>query len=390
MNIHEYQAKKILSNYGVKTMKGIMAETPANALKAALTIGGHSWVVKAQVHTGGRGKAGGIKLVRNLEDLEQSVKNLLGTRLVTNQTGPDGKLIQKIYVEKTVKIKKEYYLGIVLDRAKEMPVLIASSEGGIEIEKVAAESPEKIITVAVDPLIGFRAYHARKLAFGLNLKAAEIKQFNKFARNMYKAYYENDCTLIEINPLVLTPDDHFIALDAKMVFDDNALFRHDDILEMRDFEEEEPTELEAGRYGLSYVKLDGDVGCMVNGAGLAMSTMDIIKHEGGEPANFLDVGGAASVETVSKGFQIILRDQNVKAIFVNIFGGIVRCDRIAKGILEASEKIEVKVPLIVRLDGTNALEAAGIINDAEVKNIITAEDLADGARKAVQAVRGDF
>ncbi len=390
MNIHEYQAKKILAQNGVKILDGVMAESLNGALKATEVLGGKSWVVKAQVHAGGRGKAGGIKLVNSVEELKEAVKNMLGMKLITHQTGPEGKEVKKVYIEKTVVIKQEFYLGIVLDRNLEMPVIIASTEGGIEIEKVAAESPEKIIKVAVDPLIGFQAHQARELAFGLGLNYEYIKDFIKFTGALYKTYSQNDASLVEINPLVLTTDGSFVALDAKMGFDDNALYRHNDILALRDLEEEEPAELEASRYGLNYVKLEGNVGCMVNGAGLAMSTMDIIKHEGGEPANFLDVGGVASAETVAKGFGLILKDPNVKAIFVNIFGGIVRCDRIANGIIEATRTTKVVIPVIVRLDGTNAEEAKSILNKIKIENIITAEDLGDGARKAVAAARGEL
>lgn len=388
MNVHEYQAKKILAGYGVPLLKGMMVENVRDAARAAKILGGDSWVVKAQIHAGGRGKAGGIKLANSTAEVVKAVKSMLGSKLVTHQTGPQGKIVKKVYIEKTADLHREYYLGIVLDRHREMPVIIASAEGGVEIEKIAAESPRKIFSVPVDPLIGFQSFHAREIAFALGLTNLQVKNFCSFLSALYRTYYENDATLVEINPLLLTSEDSFVALDAKMVFDDNALFRHKEILELRDYDEEEPAELEAGRFGLNYVKLDGSVGCMVNGAGLAMSTMDIIKHEGGEPANFLDVGGAASAETVARGFQIILKDPNVKAIFVNIFGGIVRCDRIASGILEATRNIEVKVPLIVRLDGTNAVEAAQILQESEVKNIITASDLGEGARKAVAAAGG--
>ncbi|RLC53975.1 MAG: ADP-forming succinate--CoA ligase subunit beta [Candidatus Cloacimonadota bacterium] len=388
MNIHEYQAKQIFAKYGVPIPKGKMIEKAEDARAAAEEIGGNIWAVKAQIHAGGRGKGGGVKLAKSLDEVDEYASEILGMTLVTHQTGPAGKLVKKVYIEGGVDIAKEYYLGIVLDRTSEMPVMMASTEGGMEIEKVAAESPEKIIKVAIDPLIGFQPFHARKLAFGLQLTKEQMRPFGKFAKALYEVYSQNDASLIEINPLVLKGDDTFIALDAKMGFDNSALYRHPYIKEMRDFDEEEPTELEAGKYGLNYIKLEGNVGCMVNGAGLAMSTMDIIKLKGGEPANFLDVGGAASAETVAKGFEIILRDSNVKSIFVNIFGGIVRCDRIANGILEATEKTEVKVPLIVRLDGTNSAEAAVILKAANIENIITVTDLADGAAKAVNAARG--
>ncbi len=387
MNIHEYQAKQLFKNHGITIPSGKMAETPEQALEAAREIDSEKWVIKAQVHAGGRGKGGGIKIASSIEDVKTIAENMLGMNLVTHQTGRKGKLVQKIYIEEVAPIKKEYYLGLVLDRTAEMPVMIASTEGGMEIEKVAAESPDKIIKVCIDPLIGFRNFHSAELANGLGLDKVQSRDFAKFTRALYKLYKEKDASLIEINPLVLKDDDTFIALDAKINFDDNALFRHEDILEMRDLTEEEPTELEASNFNLNYIKLDGNVGCMVNGAGLAMSTMDIIKIKGGEPANFLDVGGDASAETVAKGFEIILRDKNVKAIFVNIFGGIVRCDRIANGILDAAKETNISVPVVVRLDGTNAEIAADILQKARIPNIITATSLADGAQKAVNAAR---
>jgi len=388
MNIHEYQAKEILKEFGVAVQDGIMVEKIEDARKAAEELGGTDWVIKAQVHAGGRGKGGGVKFAKTVEEVEKIVKEILGMKLVTHQTGPAGKIVQKVYIENTVNIDKEYYLGMVLDRAKELPVMMASTEGGVEIEKVAAETPEKIIKTEIDPLTGFQGFHARELAFGLNLSKEQSKDFSKFAKALYNAYISNDASLVEINPLVLTSENKFMALDAKMGFDDNALYRHKNIAEMRDFNEEDPAEVEATEYGLSYVKLDGNVGCMVNGAGLAMSTMDIIKLKGGYPANFLDVGGKASANTVAKGFEIILKDPNVKAILVNIFGGIVRCDRIANGIIEATEKTEVKVPIVVRLDGTNAKEASKILDGSSLSNIITASDLADAAGKAVKAAKG--
>jgi succinyl-CoA synthetase beta subunit len=388
MNIHEYQAKQVFAKYKVPIPNGKMIEKAEDARAVAEEIGGNIWAVKAQIHAGGRGKGGGVKLAKSLDEVEKYASEILGMTLITHQTGPAGKLVKKIYIEGGVNIKKELYLGMILDRTSEMPIMMASTEGGMEIEKVAAESPEKIIKVAIDPLIGFQAFHARQLAFGLKLSKEQMRPFGKFAKALYEVYSKNDASLIEINPLVLKGDNTFIALDAKMGFDNSALYRHPYINDMRDFDEEEPTELEAGKYGLNYIKLEGNVGCMVNGAGLAMSTMDIIKLSGGEPANFLDVGGAASAETVAKGFEIILRDPNVKSIFVNIFGGIVRCDRIANGILEATDKTEVKVPLIVRLDGTNSAEAAVILKSANIENIITATDLADGAQKAVNAAKG--
>ncbi len=387
MNIHEYQAKQLFKQYGVAIPQGMMAETTEQALEAAEEINSDKWVIKAQVHAGGRGKGGGVKIASSLEEVRELADKILGMKLITHQTGAAGKIVRKIYIEEVAPIKKEYYLGLVLDRTSEMPIMIASSEGGMEIEKVATEFPDKIVKVRIDPLIGFRTFHGMQIAYKLGLPKEQARDFVKMARALYSLYKENDASLIEINPLVLKEDGKFIALDAKINFDDNALFRNAKILEMRDLDEEEPTELEASQYGLNYVKLDGKVGCMVNGAGLAMSTMDIIKLKGGEPANFLDVGGTASAETVAQGFDIILRDKNVKAIFVNIFGGIVRCDRIAKGILEATSKTDVTVPLVVRLDGTNASEAAILLREANIPNIITAGSLAEGAQKAVDAAR---
>lgn len=390
MHIHEYQAKEIFSRYAVPIPRGYMAQTPEEALSHAKTLGGNIWVVKAQIHAGGRGLGGGVKLAKSLDEVQALASQILGMTLVTHQTGPEGKLVQKVYIEEGVDIADELYLGVVLDRAKEMPVIMASTEGGMEIEKVAAQSPEKIVKVAVDPAIGFQGFHGRELAFGLGLPKEEVGAFVKFASALYKLYMENDAELIEINPLVKTSAGTFIALDAKMGFDDSALYRHPEIEAMRDITEENPAEREAGEFGLSYVKLDGNVGCMVNGAGLAMGTMDTINYVGGTPANFLDVGGGANPQTVAKGFEIILKDPNVKSIFVNIFGGIVRCDRIANGILEATKLVNVDVPVIVRLDGTNAKEAAEILKEANISNIISAIDLEDGAKKAVAAAKGEL
>ncbi len=389
MKVHEYQAKEIFAQYGVPIPPGKIISQEEKAEAAAKEIGGNIWAVKAQVHAGGRGKAGGVKIAKNIEEVKKFVSEILGMRLITHQTGDAGKIVKKVYLEGGVAIQTEFYLGIVLDRTLEKPVMITSTEGGMEIEKVAEKNPEKIIKIAIDPLTGFQNFHARKLAFGLKLTKEQQREFSKFASTLYKVYLETDASLIEINPLVLTQENNFIALDAKINFDDNALFRHPEIIKLRDLDEEEPSEIEAKKFNLSYVKLDGNVGCMVNGAGLAMSTMDIIKYYQGEPANFLDVGGNASAETVAKGFDIILRDPNVKAIFINIFGGIVRCDRIANGILEATQKTEVAVPLIVRLDGTNSEKAAQILKNAKIKNIIYASNLADGAQKAVIAAKGE-
>ncbi len=388
MNIHEYQAKELFKKYNVPTPRGHVAFSPEEAVRAAQELGGDIWVVKAQIHAGGRGLGGGVKLARSTDEVRELSKQIIGMQLVTHQTGPEGKLVQKVYIEEGADIQKEYYLGMVLDRASEMPVMMASTEGGMEIEEVAHKSPDKIIKVAIDPLTGFQGFHGRKLAFGLGLPKEEVNSFIRFAAALYNVYMDHDAEMIEINPLIKTGKGEFLALDAKMGFDNNALYRQSAVAEMRDLSEEEPTEIEAGKYGLSYVKLDGNVGCMVNGAGLAMGTMDTINYEGGEPANFLDVGGGANPETVAKGFEIILADPNVKAIFVNIFGGIVRCDRVANGILEATKLTKVDVPVIVRLDGTNAVEAAEILNNAGIDNIIAATDLEDGAKKAVAAAKG--
>ncbi len=390
MNIHEYQAKQIFAKYGVPTPRGIVANTPDEALINAKELGGSIWVVKAQIHAGGRGLGGGVKLARSLEEVKTLASEIIGMTLVTHQTGPEGKLVQKVYIEEGADIKDELYLGVVLDRAKEMPIIMASTEGGMAIEDVAHDTPEKIIKVAVDPAIGFQGFHGRELVFGLGItNPDEQKKLINFASKLYKVYMENDAEMIEINPLIKTGSGDFLALDGKMGFDDSALGRHPDIEAMRDLSEEDPDEREASEYGLSYVSLDGEIGCMVNGAGLAMGTMDTINYMGGTPANFLDVGGKANAETVAKGFEIILKNPNVKAIFVNIFGGIVRCDRIANGILEATKLVDVHVPVIVRLDGTNAEEATEILKNANIPNVIAATDLADGAAKAVKAAKGE-
>jgi len=390
MNVHEYQAKEIFAKYGVPVPRGYIATTVEESVANAKKLGGKIWVVKAQIHAGGRGLGGGVKLAKSLDEVKEFANEILGMTLVTHQTGPEGKLVQKVYIEEGADIADELYLGVVLDRAKEMPVIMASTEGGMAIEDVAHNTPEKIIKVAVDPAIGFQGFHGREIAFGLGLPKEQIGKFIKFAAALYKVYMENDAEMIEINPLVKTGSGDFIALDGKMGFDDSALGRHPDIEAMRDIAEEDADEREASEYGLSYISLDGEIGCMVNGAGLAMGTMDTINYMGGTPANFLDVGGKANAETVAKGFEIILRNKNVKAIFVNIFGGIVRCDRIASGILEATKLVDVHVPVIVRLDGTNAPEAAVILENAGIKNVIAATDLGDGARKAVAAAKGDL
>jgi len=390
VNIHEYQAKQIFAKYGVPTPRGIIANTPDEAVANAEELGGNIWVVKAQIHAGGRGLGGGVKLAKSLDEVKTLADEILGMTLITHQTGPEGKLVQKVYIEEGADIKDELYLSVVLDRAAEMPIIMASTEGGMDIETVAHETPEKIIKIAVDPAFGFQGYHGRELVFGLGITdKAEQKKMINFAKALYKVYMENDAEMIEINPLIKTGSGDFIALDGKMGFDDSALGRHPDIEAMRDLTEEDADEREASQYGLSYIALDGEIGCMVNGAGLAMGTMDTINYMGGTPANFLDVGGSANAETVAKGFEIILKNPNVKAIFVNIFGGIVRCDRIANGILEATKMVDVNVPVVVRLDGTNAAEAAVILQNANIDNVIAATDLGDGAAKAVAAAKGE-
>lgn len=382
MKIHEYQAKEILKKFGVAVPKGRVAFTPEEAVEVAKEIGGGVWVVKAQIHAGGRGKAGGIKLAKSYDEVYEHAKNMLGSKLVTYQTGPEGKIVKKVLVEEALDIQKELYVGITLDRSTSRNVVMVSSEGGVEIEQIAMESPEKILKEYVDPKVGFMPYQARRLAFGLALEGEAFKNAVKFLLALYKAYDETDASLAEINPLVLTTDGQVLALDAKMNFDDNALFRHPEIVEMRDIDEEDPLEVEASKYNLNYIRLNGNVGCMVNGAGLAMATMDLIKLAGGEPANFLDVGGGAKTETVEQGFRIILSDPNVKAILINIFGGIVRCDRVAMGVVEAAKKVGVNVPVVVRLEGTNAEEGARILKESGL-NFIVANGFKDAAEKVV-------
>lgn len=387
MNIHEYQGKQVLRKYGVATPRGRVASNGYEAKAIASELGGNVWVVKAQIHAGGRGKAGGVKLAKSLDEVANLTDSMLGMTLVTHQTGSTGKKVGRVYIEEGLDIKKEFYIAVVLDRGLEMPIFIASTEGGMEIEEVAEKNPDKIIKVAVDPTIGFRSFHALELAIGLGLTKEQQKPFSKFAKSLYDVFINEDAEQVEINPMILTGDGNFLALDAKLGFDNNALYRHSDIVAMRDFTEEEPSEIEASESNLSYVKLEGNVGCMVNGAGLAMATMDIIKYEGGQPANFLDVGGGANPTTVAKGFEIILKDKNVKAIFVNIFGGIVQCDRVANGIIEATKLTSVEVPVVVRLDGTNAEKAKEILKGAGIKNLIAAENLKDGAQKVVVAAK---
>lgn len=380
MKIHEYQAKEILRKYNVPVPEGMVAYTVDEAVSVAEKLGGKVWVVKAQIHAGGRGKGGGVKVAKSLDEVREYANQILGMNLVTHQTGPEGKLVKRLLIEQGINIESELYLGITLDRGSSKNVIMVSTEGGMEIEKVAAETPEKIIKEAIDPSVGIQAYQARKLAFGLGLKGDQLKNAVKFIMALYKAYEAIDASLAEINPLVVTKEGSVIALDAKMNFDDNALFRHPDIIEYRDYDEEEPLEIEASKFNLNYIKLDGNVGCMVNGAGLAMATMDIIKLAGGEPANFLDVGGGANKETVANGFKIILSDKNVQAILINIFGGIVRCDRVAQGVIDAVKEINVKVPIVVRLEGTNAEEAGVLLNESGLKFEV-AQSLQDAAQK---------
>jgi succinyl-CoA synthetase beta subunit len=386
MKIHEYQAKEILKKFGVAVPKGRVAFTAEEAVEVAKEIGGSAWVVKAQIHAGGRGKAGGIKLAKSIEEVYDYAKNMIGSKLVTYQTGPEGKIVRKVLVEEALNIQKELYVGVTLDRSTSRNVVMVSSEGGVEIEQVAMESPEKILKEYVDPKVGFMPYQARRLAFGLGLDGEAFKNAVKFLLALYKAYEETDASLAEINPLVLTTDGQVLALDAKMNFDDNALFRHPKIVEMRDIDEEDPLEVEASKYNLNYIRLNGNVGCMVNGAGLAMATMDLIKLAGGEPANFLDVGGGAKTETVEQGFRIILSDPNVKAILINIFGGIVRCDRVAMGVVEAAKKVGVNVPVVIRLEGTNAEEGARILKESGL-NFIVANGFKDAAEKVVNVLK---
>lgn len=396
MNIHEYQAKDILKQYGVRIQEGIVADTPEKAVEAAKQLNkdtGTEWyVVKAQIHAGGRGKGGGVKLAKNLDQVKEHSTNIIDMQLVTHQTGPEGKKVHKVLIAEDVYYPgenepKEYYLSILLDRSKGCNVIMASTEGGMDIEEVAEKTPEKIFKEWIDPAVGLQPFQARKVAFALGLEGQAFKEMVKFITNLYKAYDDTDSSLFEINPVLKTSDNKILAVDAKVNLDDNALYRHKDLEVLRDKSEEDPLELEASESGLNYVKLDGNVGCMVNGAGLAMATMDIIKLSGGEPANFLDVGGGANAQTVETGFRIILKDPNVKAILINIFGGIVRCDRVANGVVEAYKKIgNINVPIIVRLQGTNAEEGAKIIEESGLK-VYSAILLKDAAEKVKQVLQ---
>jgi succinyl-CoA synthetase beta subunit len=396
MNIHEYQAKEILKGYGVRIQEGIVVDSLDHAISAAEQLKaqtGTGWfVVKAQIHAGGRGKGGGVKLAKNLDEVKERVSQILGMQLITHQTGPEGKKVNKVLISEDVYYPgdsepKEYYLSILLDRAKACNVIMASTEGGMDIEEVAEHSPEKIIKEWIDPRVGLQDFQARKVAFALGLNGAALKEMVKFIQSLYRAYVETDSSMFEINPVLKTSDDKILAVDAKVNLDDNALFRHKDLAVLRDIEEEDPLEVEASENDLNYVKLDGNVGCMVNGAGLAMATMDIIKLSGGDPANFLDVGGGANAKTVEAGFRIILQDPNVKAILINIFGGIVRCDRVANGVVEAYKNIgEINIPIIVRLQGTNAEEGAAIINNSGLK-VFSAVLLKDAARLVSEVLK---
>jgi len=386
MNIHEYQAKDLMKKFGIKVLGGQVAHTVDEAVEAAKKLDSNVWVVKAQIHAGGRGKAGGVKVAKSLEEVKEHATNILGKVLVTHQTGPEGKKVKKLLIEEGCDIDHEYYVGLVLDRGTGKVVFMASSEGGVEIEKVAEESPEKIHKVFIDPAVGYTSYVGRRLGYAMGMKGDTLKKCNKFLEGLYNLYIESDCTAAEINPLVTTKDGEVLALDAKLNFDANAMFRHPDIHDLKDLNEESEKEVEAAKYGLSYIELDGSIGCLVNGAGLAMATMDIIKLHGGEPANFLDVGGGATKETVEKGFSIILSDPNVKAILVNIFGGIMKCDIIAEGVLAAAKSVDLKVPLVVRLEGTNVAMGRKILDESDLE-IITASDFRDAAMKVCEAVK---
>lgn len=386
MNIHEYQGKHVLKQYGVAVPNGKVAFTVDEAVEAAKSLGSSVTVVKAQIHAGGRGKAGGVKVAKNLDEVRTYAEEILGKVLVTHQTGPEGKEVKRLLIEEGCDIRKEYYVGVVVDRATGRVVMMASEEGGTEIEEVAAATPEKIFKEVIDPAVGMQMFQARKLAYAINIPKELVGKAAQFMLALYKAFVEKDCSIAEINPLVVTGDGNVMALDAKLNFDSNALFRHKDIQELRDLEEEDPKEIEASKYDLSYIALDGNIGCMVNGAGLAMATMDIIKYYGGDPANFLDVGGGATTEKVTEAFKIILSDPQVKGIFVNIFGGIMRCDVIATGVVEAAKQVGLAQPLVVRLEGTNVDLGKKILAESGL-NIVAADSMADGAQKIVSLVK---
>ncbi len=386
MNIHEFQAKEVLRNFGVATLKGKLAFTPEEAVAAAKEIGGSVWVVKAQIHAGGRGKGGGVKVAKTLEEVRELSQKILGMTLVTHQTGPEGKKVQKVFIEAGCNIAKEYYVACLIDRETGRVAMMASSEGGMDIEEVAEHNPNAIVKVDIDPTTGLGAWQARELAFKIGMGPEVVNKAVKFMMGLYEAFVKHDCSIAEINPLVVTKENDVICLDAKMNFDSNALYRQPQILEMRDLNEEEATEIEASKFDLAFIKLDGNIGCLVNGAGLAMATLDIIKLHGASPANFLDVGGGANKEKVTNAFKIILKDKNVKGILVNIFGGIMKCDVIAEGVIAASKEVGLKVPLVVRLEGTNVELGKKILADSGL-NIIPANDLTDAAKKITAAIK---
>jgi len=386
MNIHEYQGKELLKQYGVLVPEGKVAFTVDEAVAAAEALGTQVVVVKAQIHAGGRGKAGGVKVAKNLDEVRAYASEILGKTLVTHQTGPEGKEVKRLLIEQGCDIKKEYYVGVVVDRGTGSVVMMASEEGGTEIEEVAAHTPEKIFKEVVDPAVGLLPFQAKKLAFAINIPTELVNKAANFMLALYTAFVEKDCSIAEINPLVVTGDGNVMALDAKLNFDSNALYRHKDIQALRDLDEEDEKEIEASKYDLSYIALDGNIGCMVNGAGLAMATMDIIKYYGGDPANFLDVGGGATKEKVTEAFKIILSDEQVKGIFVNIFGGIMRCDVIAEGVIAAAKELGLSRPLVVRLEGTNVELGKKLLNESGL-NIVAADSMADGAQKIVALVK---
>ncbi|MFS0561222.1 ADP-forming succinate--CoA ligase subunit beta [Terribacillus sp. 179-K 1B1 HS] len=385
MNIHEYQGKEVLREFGVSVPAGKVAFSVEEAVEAAESLGTNVCVVKAQIHAGGRGKAGGVKVAKGLDEVRTYAEEILGKTLVTHQTGPEGKEVKRLLIEEGCDIQKEYYIGLVLDRSTSRVVMMASEEGGTEIEEVAAETPEKIFRETIDPVVGLTGYQARRLAFAINIPPESLNKAVGFMMSLYQAFVEKDCSIAEINPLVTTGDGQVLALDAKLNFDENALYRHKDIVALRDLDEEDEKEIEASKHDLSYISLDGNIGCMVNGAGLAMATMDIIKHYGGDPANFLDVGGGATTEKVTEAFKIILADQNVKGILVNIFGGIMKCDVIAEGVIEASRQVGLDIPLVVRLEGTNVEQGKKLLDESGL-NITSAASMADAAEKIVALV----
>jgi succinyl-CoA synthetase beta subunit len=386
MNIHEYQAKEILKAYGVPVPRGEVAATAEEAKAAAIRLGGGTCVVKAQIHAGGRGKGGGVKLARNAEEAEQKAREMIGKNLVTHQTGPEGRQVRRVLIEQGLNIDRELYLALVLDRAQSRVSMICSSEGGVEIEEVAEKNPEKILKETIDPVIGLAGFQCRRLAYGLNIPGELIGKMSAVMQALYRAFDDADCSIAEINPLIITKEGRVMALDAKMNFDSNALYRHKDIVALRDLNEEDPREIEASKFDLSYISLDGNIACMVNGAGLAMATMDIIKLCGGEPANFLDVGGGASKEKVAQAFKILLADPRVRGVLINIFGGIMRCDVLAQGIVDAAHEVNIQVPLVVRMEGTNVAQGKKILADSGLA-IIPAETMARAAEKIVAAVK---